>query len=176
MYKKIFLIAVLWITFSKAIGQPYNKSYNYLEDPFISKAAKDYFSGKFKARDDDKTLSIIDSIRTKNTVARPFYLFLVSKMAIRSDASLSEEIGVHLKWFVEQKPDQFIEFLTSMPDDKASFIDAWAKLTAGEILISCENKVKLCIDKSRLLANSKTKSNNRVMLQDFYVLVTKYCH
>lgn len=149
----------------------------YLNNNKISKAAKDYYAGKFKATDNSKTFSIIDSLKTKNDIARPFYIFLVSKIIDKSDGSLSEAVGISCKDFIESHPDNLIDFLFSenkIVDPR--FIDNWAKQIAGEFMIDCEGTEQSCVKKSLDKVLVKSRKENRPKLTLFYQKVSKYCH
>ena len=149
----------------------------YLDNKQVSKAAKDFYSGKFKATDNDKTLSIIDSLRTKNSFTRPFYLYLVSKMMDKSDGALSEALGNSCKEFVEDSPNSAIEFLYQ--NNKIAnhvTVDNWAKIIEGEFMIVCENDEKECVGKSLQKTLLKTKAANRSNVNDLYQRIKKYIH
>ena len=59
--------------------------------------AKDFYNDKFKAGDNRRTFSILDSLKTKDDLTRLFYIFLVSKMLNKADGALSEEWGLVCK-------------------------------------------------------------------------------
>jgi len=148
----------------------------YLNSKQVSKAGKDFYNGKFKAGDDTKTLSISDSLNTKNNLTRPFYIYLVSEMIDKADGALSEALGNACKEFIEYHSDEAIDFLYSnnnMVEKK--FIDNWAKAIAGEFMIDCEGKEKQCIKKSLLIALIKSRSDNKSKLKEFYQKVEGYC-
>ena len=171
------LLLFLLAPFSIIKGQTFTKPDNYLSLPGISKAAKDYYSGKFKASDDSKTLSILDSLRTRNSATRPFYLYLIARLSEKTDGALSESLGLTLKEFLEKSPNDFIAFLNSkeFPNSQSTSIK-WADLIAGEFMISCENTVKKCVSKSLNSTLIKTNADHQKDLRAFYALVAKYCH
>lgn len=161
----------------KAHGQSPLDMKFYLENKQISKSAKDYYNGKFKAIDNAKTFSIIDSLKTKNNLTRPFYIFLVSKIIGKADGALSESLGVSCKVFLESQPDFLIDFLYSTnPIIKKNFLDNWADQIAGEFMIDCEEKEKKCIVKSFKKALTKSRSVNKFKLTEFYKKIERYCH
>jgi hypothetical protein len=121
----------------------------YLKNKHISKSAKDYYHHKFKARDDKRTLAIIDSINTRNPQTRPFYLYLVSKMMRHSDGALSEALETSSKALLEARPDDVLDFLYAKEGlANPEFINQWAEMIAGNFLIDCEGKEKDCIKRS----------------------------
>ena len=167
-----FILGQLNYSFS----QEFRKSINYLDLPGISNNAKDYYLGKFKPSDNQRTLSILDSIRTKNNLTRPFYLLLLSQLGKNADGSLSEAIGNSLKLFLESNPDNFFAFLNSRDLKTGKAIkNNWANLVAGEFMIICEDSPKRCIEKSLVNTIEKTNVDYRNDLKTFYGLMLKYC-
>lgn len=173
--KRYFSI-FLFLAF-KVLGQAPLDIKLYLESNQVSNIAKDFYNGKFKATDDNKTFSIIDSLKTTNNFTRPFYILLVSKMIAKADGALSESLGASCKDFVELHPDFLIDFLYSKSTivDK-SFLDKWAKQIAGEFMIDCEGKETQCITQSLQKASTKGRLNNKRKLTDFYQKIQSYCH
>src|SRR4051812_9794838 len=105
-------ISIFVFNFTSFSQSPDNINY-YQNHKGISKAAKDFYAGKFKASDDTKSLSILDSLYTKNNSTRPFYIYLACRMMEKSDGALSEELSYHAKRISESHPDWVIEFLFS---------------------------------------------------------------
>ena len=173
---KLYFAIFLFLTF-KVYGQAPLDVSSYLDSKQVSKAAKDFYKGKFRATDDTKTFSIIDSLKTKNNLTRPFYIFLVSKIIDKADGALSESLGVSCKEFIESHPDFLIDFLYSKTKtvDKR-FLDNWANRIAGEFMIDCEGKEKQCIKKSFQKASTKVKLDNKSKLTAFYHKIDSYCH
>jgi hypothetical protein len=173
---KLYFTIFLFLTF-KVYGQAPLDIKSYLDSKQVSKAAKDFYYGKFKATDDTKTFSIIDSLKTKNNLTRPFYIFLVSKIIDKADGALSESLGVSCKDFIESHPDFLIDFLYSKSTivDKR-FLGNWANQIAGEFMIDCEGKEKQCIKKSLQKASTKIKLDNKSKLTAFYHKIESYCH
>jgi hypothetical protein len=148
----------------------------YLNNHQVSQTAKDFYYGKFMATDDTKTLSIIDSLHTKNDLTRPFYLYLVSRMIPKSDGALSELLGVSCKDFIEVSPDFLIDFLyakNAIVDKR--FLGDWANQIAGEFLIDCEGE-KQCILLSLQKASTMVRLDNKAKLADFYKKIEGYCN
>jgi hypothetical protein len=173
---KPLFFELIFLTF-KVYGQSPVDIVFYLNNKQVSKTAKDFYHGKFKASDDAKTLSILDSVNTNNNLTRPFYIYLVSKMLDKSDGALAEALSNSCKEFVELNPDQAIEFLYShnkIVDKK--FIDAWASQIASEFMTNCEKKEKQCIEKSLRQALTTCKVGNKKSLTGFYKKIESYCH
>ncbi len=173
---KQYFTIFLFLAF-KAHGQPPLDINFYLDNKQVSKTAKDFYHDKFKATDNTKTFSIIDSLKTTNNLTRPFYIYLVSKIIGKTDGALSESLGVSCKDFIESRPDFLIDFLYSknkIVDNQ--FLDNWANQIAGEFMIDCEGKEKQCISKSLQKASTKIRLDNKYRLKSFYDKVGSYCH
>jgi hypothetical protein len=159
-----------------AFAQPPVTAAVYLKDKHISKSAKDYYHHKFKAHDDKKTLAIIDSLTTQNSVTRPFYMYLVSKMMKQSHGKLSEALESAGKNLLEAHPDHVLDFLyakggLASPD----FIDQWAETIAGNFLIDCQGKEKDCIKRSFDKAALTCSPANKKKLNALYQKIKSYC-
>ncbi len=172
---RLYFIPLLLLTF-KVYGQAPLDAKFYINNKQVSKAAKDFYNGRFKAIDDTRTFSILDSLRTKNDSTRAFYIYSVSKMLDRADGALADELGNTCKKFVEYHPDYLIDFFYSDTKlvDKKNFIDDWANIIASEFMIDCEGKEIQCIKKSMQIAVAKTKPKNKSKLTQFYSKVKSY--
>ncbi|MCA6438516.1 MAG: hypothetical protein ACRCSM_06390 [Sediminibacterium sp.] len=177
MRNTILSLLFLLTPFVCIVGQNLNKTDSYLNLPQVSKGAKDFYLGKFKATDDQKTLSILDSLRTKNFKTRPFYLYLTARLSKKTDGALAEAIGESLKSFLERNSNDFIAFLKSGElQDSKSVTDSWAQLIAGEFMLTCEGNSKKCVTQSLNSTIMRTKTDYLQDLKAFYVQVSKYCH
>jgi hypothetical protein len=165
-----FLQALSMMSYS----QTNPKFSHYLKDKNVSKAAKDFYLGKFKASDDDKTFSIIDSMVTKNAQTRPFYIYLFSKMMYKSDGALSEELAYRAKDYLEWHPNWALDFLQGNLVE-SNFKNDWAETIAGEFQIDCEGKEKACAKEWYNKTLSKTDPRNKKALQMLYQKVLASC-
>ena len=146
----------------------------FLKTKNVSKAAKDYYQGKFKASDDARTFSILDSMETTNSQTRQFYLYLATQMMQNSDGALSEELGLRAKDYVEQHPNWALVFLQGK-FASPTFNNLWAKRIAGEIMIDCEGKERKCAKEWYDSAEKKTDSQYKLALKTLYDQVSKQC-
>jgi hypothetical protein len=163
------IIAILLFSTFNAFAQPPFDIDFYLNHKQISKNAKDFYSGKFSASDDGRTFSIMDSLETKNSQTRPFYILLVSKMLQKSDGALSEVLGSNCKDFLESSPNFLLDFLHSQHTlVSKNFIDKWAVIIETEFEISCEKNELKCLKKSFLQAKKKCSKRNQAKLADLY--------
>jgi hypothetical protein len=158
-------------------GQAPGDIKGYLNNKNVSIVAKDFYSGKFKASDDERTLSILDSLKTRNNLTKPFYIYLVSIMMDKSDGALSEVLGEASKEFIEHNPNEAIDFLYS--SNKVlikKFRRNWAFRIGGEFVITCEGKEKECAKKSLEQTVIKISRGNKSKLTQFYKQIEAYCH
>ena len=172
-----WLLLVLLLLSLNAFGQAPIDVASYLNNRQVSKIAKDFYKGRFKASDDKNTMSIVDSLKTRNNTTRPFYIYLVSKIMTTADGALSEAVGYASKEFFKLHPNALVEFLyanNKMVEKK--FISAWALQIAGEIMIDCEGNEKQCIRKSLQKTGAKTTKKNKARLTRFYKKIEGYCH
>jgi hypothetical protein len=171
------LLAGLFLLRHSAFGQAPGEIKGYLKNKDVSIAAKDFYSGKFKASDDERTLSILDSLKTQNNATKPFYIYLVSIMMDKSDGALSEALGNAAKEFIEHNPNQAIDFLYSNNTVLIKkFRCNWAFRIGGEFIITCEGKEKECAKKSLAQTLIKTSQANKSKLTQFYIQIESYCH
>lgn len=148
----------------------------YLGSQLVPGVAKDYYEKKFEAGDDHKTFALADSMWTKNCKTRPFYLLLVSNMLVNADGALSDTLGVYCKKFVEERPDDLIDFLyCNNPAINRDFIQHWAYQVAGEIMADCQNNPQACKQNSLSSALKNCKPENRSRLEFLYSRVAKFC-
>ncbi|HYH15226.1 MAG TPA: hypothetical protein VD794_08400 [Flavisolibacter sp.] len=172
--QKLTLGFLSLILFSAANAQGKPELDLYLANKGISKAAKDYYQGKFKAEDNNRAFSILDSIKTNNAHNRQFYLYLATQMMRKSDGALSEELGVRTKAYLEQYPNWALAFLQGKLAD-TSFNGLWAKIIAGEINIDCEGNEKHCASEWYREALKRTSTKYQSALKTLYKQVAAQC-
>jgi hypothetical protein len=173
--QKVISAFVFLILFSIASTAQDKKELDlFLKNEDIPKTAKDYYKGKFKAADDAKTFSILDSIGTNNPYTRQFYLYLATQMMEKSDGALSEELGVRTKEYLEQHPNWALAFLQGSLATP-SFNSIWAQKIAGEIMIDCEGKEKQCAKVWYEKTLKKTNTQYKSTLKALYLQVSTQC-
>lgn len=161
-------VIIYLVLFLQACGHQGAEN-KYLQNSHISQAAKDYYLGKFNASDDERTLSIVDSLNTKNDSTRYFYFLLISKMQVSADGALAEALGNSCKAFLEHHPNDLVQFLYFKNTSKdTGRINSWAKLIADEFLIECENTELKCVDLSDRMVKNKFHIKSLESLDKFY--------
>ncbi len=80
----------------------------YLNHPNIDNYSKAFYKKEFAVSDDDITLSITDSVFTKNKETKPFYIFIFNSIVDLSDGALSEIVSLNCFEFIKQNTCDFI--------------------------------------------------------------------
>ena len=111
----------------------------YLSDEKIPTVFKTVFQGERKLNDDEETLSIIDSLFSKDKDRHPFYFLLVTKIMYWSDGAFSEPLGLLAKEYIEKETRQFLTYFKSEKVLTNNDFNKWADYLVGEIGISSEN-------------------------------------
>lgn len=111
----------------------------YFSDEKIPDLFKTVFRGERKLNDDDETLSLIDSLFSKDKDRHPFYFLLVTKTMYWSDGAFSEPLGQSAKEYVENESRQFLNYFKTEKVLTEEDFNNWADYVAGEIGISSEN-------------------------------------
>ncbi|WP_162051336.1 hypothetical protein [Pontibacter pamirensis] len=149
----------------------------HLDDPLIPVLFKDVFQEKVALDDDDKTLSLIDSLFSNDRVRHPFYFTLVTKTLWWADGAFSEPLGISMKEYVETEPKQFITYFQSEPVLTEADFNKWADGVAMEVGIKYEHSEIEEIDgvESRMLSNCrKCDAEERNMIQRFAKRMKEY--
>lgn len=128
----------------------------------VSQIAKDVHSGKVKPTADNELIyTIADSMSTDNIAARPFYIFLVSKMLQYStDEKLKQRLGEYCRQVIQNNPDPVVELLFSK-SVKPEYKNAWAKVIATNISATCEGELTPCFKTARVLSLEVSKTENK---------------
>ena len=172
--RNLHVIAVHLCMLVLACGHP-DPENKFLSDNRISQNAKDYYLGKFTDSDDERSLSIVDSLNTKNDSTRYFYFLNISKMLSSADGALSEALGNSSKIFLENHPNDLIEYLYLK--DKVvdtNRIKSWARTIAGEFLINCENSELNCVNLSRMVVEKDHVIQSPDYFHAFYKMIDNY--
>lgn len=173
MAKRIICLLIL-LGAIQANGQKLLGIANYTNNSRVSKNAKDFYEKKFRAGDDAKTFSIIDSLKTKNDFTRPFYIYLVSTMLTHSDGALSEFLLPSCIDFIENSPNHLMEFLYTPNNKNKKYISDWARAIDNGFSLECDEEEKKCITTSMNKALQKTKTKNKKNLTRLYDRIRKY--
>lgn len=174
MYATTLLLFFIGLSCS---GQELKEIEFYINRPDISTAAKQFCNKAFKASDDSLTLSIMDSLNTRNDITRPFYIYLVSTMLTKADGALAEALGVVCKDFIESNPDHLIELLFAKNNKNKKFVFDWAMRISDEfVLDDCGGKLKKCLEDSKRKAIQKVNESNRDHVAAVYEKIEKFAN
>jgi|TARA_B110000240_G_C13510323_1_gene458970 hypothetical protein len=129
-----------------------------LKNQSIDKYYKDvYLQEKLILADDNKMLSITDSLFTKNPETDLFYFIVFTKSMNGSDGLYSEALGLSAFNFITKKTEWFADYFNIAPKLNEKDMDNWATYVYGEIQISRENEEEKAVNelKNQLLENIK---------------------
>ena len=131
---------------------------NALENESIDKYYKEvYLKEKLISADDNKILSITDSLFTNNTETDLFYFIVFTKSMNGSNSFYAEALGLSAFDFVIKKTEWFTDYFNVAPKLTDKDMDNWADCIYGEIQISRENEEEKAIKEleNKLLKNIK---------------------
>jgi hypothetical protein len=105
----------------------------YINHKRIDRAAKEYYEGKWKVADNDRTFAMLDSVMTRNAETRPFYFYLLNKVMKTADGALAEYVGVVCVRYFRQYPCELI----SREPDAVYEVDRkqWVNFIAFELYL-----------------------------------------
>lgn len=112
-----------------------------LTDNSIDKYYKDiYHQEKLISADDNKMLSITDSLFTTNENTDLFYFIVFTKSMNGSDGFYSEALALSSFDFLTQKTESFADYFNSAPNLTEKDMDNWAYYVYAEMQISREGE------------------------------------
>lgn len=112
-----------------------------LGDKEIDNYFKDiYHQEKLISADDNKMLSITDSLFTKDSKTDLFYFIVFTKSMNGSDGFYSEAVGLSAFDFITKKTEWFADYFNIAPKLTDKDMDNWANYVYGEIQISREGE------------------------------------
>lgn len=89
----------------------------YIENNNCSQTAIDFYFGKYRPTDEEKTKKLLGLVTTEEIELRPFYRWILNKTIVIQDGALAEYTGVPARQYAEKYPNEFFEY---MDIDKSS--------------------------------------------------------
>ncbi|MBF6639869.1 hypothetical protein IVB69_00105 [Flavobacterium sp. J49] len=83
----------------------------YIENKNCSKVAIDFYFGKYRPTDEDKTEKLLGLVITENSELRPFYRWILNKTILIQDGALAEYTGIPARQYAEKFPSEFFEYM-----------------------------------------------------------------
>lgn len=83
----------------------------YIENKNCSQTAIDFYFGKFRPVDDEKTEKLLGLVTTDNSELRPFYRWILNKTILIQDGALAEYTGIPARKYAERFPNEFFEYM-----------------------------------------------------------------
>jgi hypothetical protein len=131
---------------------------NALKNESIDNYYKEvYRTEKLISADDNKMLSITDSLFTNDSETDLFYFIVFTKSMNGSDGFYSEALGLSAFDFVTKKTEWFVDYFNIAPKLTNKDMENWANYVYGEIQISREDEEGKAINEleNELLENIK---------------------
>lgn len=114
-----------------ARAQAFGDLDKYLQSDSVSAVAKEYYYERVKTTLNDSTIMIADSMMSKNTFARPFYMMLVSRMYMTAEAELATRLFGYCYRALDSRPGEVADFLYSKSNYvNSDFKEYWATALA----------------------------------------------
>ena len=151
---KEFLITNQWFT-SEINGK---SILFYLEHPDIDTYSKMFYQGQFDVSDDSLTFAMLDSVLTKNTETRDFYLYIFNCVLRITDGALSEMMGKYCRAYLKNYPCDFIA-LKSSPIYKDNY-NAWIDFAGYEYYYAMDpiKEINKNIDELKTIVRENCKN------------------
>jgi hypothetical protein len=83
----------------------------YIENKDCDKTAIDFYYGKYRPMDEEKTADLLALSTTGNNDLRPFYRWILNKTILISDGALGEYTGVPARKYAEKFPEEFFKYM-----------------------------------------------------------------
>jgi hypothetical protein len=157
---------------SQETDSPYHQELNKaLADTTIDDYYKEIFrQEKLISADDNKMLSITDSLFNDESDKDLFYFIVFTKSMNGSDGFYSEAVGLSSFEFVTTKTEKFADYFNIAPKLTDQDMNNWAQYVYGEIQISRENHEEKAVKEleTQLLDNiKKSRKEYRVIIERF---------
>lgn len=145
------------------IVSPNQKELNKaLADNTIDKYFKDiYYQEKLISANDNKMLSITDSLFTTDKETDLFYFIVFTKSMNGSDGFYSEALGLSAFEFITKKTEWFSDYFNIAPKLTEKDLDNWAYYIYGEIQISREGEELKAINEFENLTINNVKESRK---------------
>ncbi|MEL1243936.1 hypothetical protein AAEO56_06645 [Flavobacterium sp. DGU11] len=132
---------------------------NALNDPLIDDYYKEtYTKGRLVIADDDKMLTITDSLFSRDTKKDFFYFMVFTKSMNGSDGFYSEALDYSSYRFVLNHTVAFSKYFAESPILNDKDMENWARYVMGEVFITHEvNEYDVINDEVKALKNKLVK-------------------
>ena len=127
---------------------PYQQELNkLLSDPIVEQYYKDvYIQGRLIPAEDNKMLSIIDSLYTPVPARKLFYFIVFTKSMNGADGFYAEPLGLSALRFVRTRTEWFAEYFSTAPELTDQDMRNWAECIYGEFQIAEEGHELAAVD------------------------------
>jgi hypothetical protein len=138
-----------------------------------------YRQGKLISADDNKMLSITDSLFTDDPDKDLFYFIVFTKSMNGSDGFYSEAVGLSSFEFVRTRTEKFADYFFIAPKLTDQDMDKWAQSVYGELQISRENEEEQAVrelERELLDSIKEARKENRVIIERFIEKIKSTMH
>lgn len=111
--------------------------------------------------DNNKMLSVTDSIFTEHHDRQLFYFMVFTKSMNKSDGFYSEALGLSAMKFVKEHTYRFADYFNIVPLLDDNDFNNWIDYVWGEIMITAENHEKEAVDKLAIRLYGNIKGNRK---------------
>jgi hypothetical protein len=120
----------------------------YLSHKAIDSNAKMFYRGEYALYDDDGTFAFLDSLLTRNSETKPFYLFIYNQAMKITDGALAEYMASICRRYFEKYPCEFMANLSENVSEaeRSNWIgmvgfDLYDRETFQKAIIEADKKV-----------------------------------
>jgi hypothetical protein len=138
---RLLLIALFFIVFTAA-AQPADCNFSkYLLAPNTPQLAKDIYQGrKWNTDAQGNILGVLDSLKAKDKLSRPFYFKVVTKAYSWADGAFAEGLGAVGKAYVEHNTKEFVAYFDNPSCFTSSDLETWAEIVVLELGLMADNR------------------------------------
>ncbi len=83
----------------------------YIENKKCSQTAIEFYYGKYRPTDEEKTEKLLNLVTTESSELRPFYRWILNKTILIQDGALGEYTGKPARQYAEKFPNEFFEYM-----------------------------------------------------------------
>ena len=136
----------------------------YIENKDCNKTAIDFYYGKYRPTDEDKTADLLALATSDNKDLRSFYKWILNKTIAISDGALAEYIVVPARKYAEKFPDEFFNYMDL--DKTTERYDNWVEAIGYSGFYDSDDYKKPVSIRKQLIAlmikNSNVNLKNRI--------------
>ncbi len=83
----------------------------YFDNKKCSVLAKDFYYGRYRPTDENKTDTLLNLVLSSDATLRPLYRWILNKTIVIQDGALAEYTGAPARRYAETYPKEFFEYM-----------------------------------------------------------------